>query len=152
MKKSLVKYIISSQKDNVQFENRLSEIFSRNLSSETSLEVLCFGIPKETVLLDAEALKEAINNKYVNSQIRCDKILSVEIASDFRILVRYEMSQCRWFSTEEARDNAIKNKRRYDGVNEKDSSHQISGWIPEITDSSAFEPEELENIVEVVRK
>ena len=152
MKKSLVKYIISSQKENDAFEDRLSEIFSRNLSSETSLETLVYGIPKETVLLDAEALKKAINNKYVNSQIRCEKILSIEIASDFRILVRYEMLQRRWFSTEEARDSAIKNKKRYDGVNEKDSSHQVSGWIPEITDFSAFEPEELENIVEVVRE
>ena len=152
MKKSLVKYIISSQKENDAFEDRLSEIFSRNLSSETSLETLVYGIPKETVLLDAEALKEAVNNKYVNSQVKCDKIMSIEITLDFRILVRYEMSQRRWFTSEQTRDTAIENKRRYDGVNEKDSSHTISGWISGITDSSTFDPEELENIVEVVRK
>ena len=116
------------------------------------MEVLCFGIPKETVLLDAEALKEAVANKYVNTQVKCDKILSIDIASDFRIHVRYEMSQRRWFSTEDALKTAVENKRRYDGVNEKDSSHQISGWISGITDSSDFDPEELENIVEVVRK
>ena len=152
MKKSLVKYIISSQKENVCFEDRLSEIFSRNLSSETSLEVLCYGIPKEVVLANSDGLKKAIENKYINSQIKCDKILSIEIASDFRILVHYEMSQRRWFTTEEARDSAIKNKRRYDGVNEKDSSHQVSGWISGITDSSNFDPEELENVVEMVRE
>lgn len=152
MKKSLVKYIISSQKDNVQFENRLSEIFSRNLSSETSLEVLCYGIPKKVVLSNTSALKNAIENKYINSSIKCNKILEIEIAQDFRIRVQYEMSQCRWFSTETARDSAVDNKRRYDGVNEKDSAHQVEGWIPGIVDSSCFDPEELENIVEVVRE
>ena len=152
MKKSLVKYIISSQKENDAFEDRLSEIFSRNLSSETSLEVLCFGIPKELVLLDALDLMKAVANKYVNATIKCDKILGMDIASDFRIHVRYEMSQRRWFPTEEARNAAVENKRRYDGVGEKDSTHTISGWISGITDSSSFEPEELENIVEVVRK
>ena len=152
MKKSLVKYIISSQKENDAFEDRLSEIFSRTLSSETSLEVLCFGIPKETVLLDASELMKAVVNKYVNATVKCDKILSIEIASDFRILVRYEMSQRRWFLNEETLKTAVENKRRYDGVSEKDSTHTISGWISGITDSCSFDPEELENIVEVVRK
>ena len=152
MKKSLVKYIISSQKGNDAFEDRLSEIFSRNLSSETSLEVLCFGIPNELVLLDALELMKAVANKYVNATVKCDKILGIDLASDFRIHVRYEMSQCRWFSTEEARNTAIENKRRYDGIADKDSSHTISGWVSGITDSSTFDPEELENIVEVVRK
>ena len=152
MKKSLVKYIISSQKENDAFEDRLSEIFSRNLSSETSLEVLCFGIPKETVLLDATELMKAVENKYANAKVKCDKILSIEIASDFRILVRYEMSQRRWFLNEETLKTAVENKRRYDGVSEKDSTHTISGWISGITDSCSFDPEELENIVEVVRK
>lgn len=152
MKKSLVKYIISSQKENDKFEERLSEIFSHNLSSETSLEVLCYGIPSDLVLLDAQALKEAVNNKYVNATVKCDKILGMDIASDFRIHVRYEMSQRRWFSTEDALKTAVENKRRYDGVSDQDSSHPISGWISGITDSSTFDPEELENIVEVVRK
>jgi hypothetical protein len=152
MKKSLVKYIISSQKENDAFEDRLSEIFSRNLSSETSLEVLCFGIPSELVLLDASELMKAVANKYVNATVKCNRILSIEITSDFRILVRYEMEQRRWFSTEEARNSAVENKRRYDGIADKDSSHTISGWISGITDSSVFDPEELENIVEVVRK
>ena len=152
MKKSLVKYIISSQKENDAFEDRLSEIFSRTLSSETSLEVLCFGIPSELLLLDAIELMKAVVNKYVNATVKCDKILSIEIASDFRILVRYEMSQRRWFLNEETLKTAVENKRRYDGVSEKDSTHTISGWISGITDSCSFDPEELENIVEVVRK
>ena len=152
MKKSLVKYIISSQKENNAFEDRLSEIFSRNLSSETSLEVLCYGIPKEAILISSPALKNAVENRYCNSRIKCNKILDIEIAQDFRIRVQYEMSQCRWFSTEEARDSAVNNKRRYDGVSEKDSSHQVEGWITGIIDSSNFDPEELENVVEVVRE
>ena len=152
MKKSLVKYIISSRKEDDTFEERLAEIFSRNLSSETSLEVLCYGIPSDLVLLDALDLMKAVANKYVNATVKCDKILGMEIAQDFRIHVRYEMSQRRWFSTEEALKTAVENKRRYDGVSEKDSSHTISGWISGITDSSTFDPEELENIVEVVRK
>jgi hypothetical protein len=152
MKKSLVKYIISSQKENDAFEDRLSEIFSRNLSSETSLEVLCFGIPSELVLLDATELMKAVENKYTNTKVKCDKILGIDIASDFRIYVRYEMSQRRWFSTEDARNSAVENKRRYDGVGEKDSTHTISGWISGIPDSTTFDSEELENIVKVVRK
>jgi hypothetical protein len=116
------------------------------------LEVLCFGIPSELVLLDASELMKAVANKYVNATVKCNKILNIEIASDFRILVRYEMEQRRWFSTEDARNSAVENKRRYDGIADKDSSHTISGWISGITDSSVFDPEELENIVEVVRK
>lgn len=152
MKKSLVKYIISSQKENDAFEDRLSEIFSRSLDSETSLEVLCYGIPKDVVLLNTAALKNAVENKYTNTRVKCNKILDIEIASDFRVRVQYEMSQRRWFTTEETRDSAIENKRRYDGVPDKDSTHQVEGWISGIIDSSCFDPEELENIVEVVRE
>ena len=78
MKKSLVKYIISSQKDNVQFENRLSEIFSRSLDSETSLETLVYGIPKTVNVLDITGLKERIENRYSNGCARCKKINEVE--------------------------------------------------------------------------
>ena len=87
------------------FEDRLSEIFSRNLGSETSLEVLCYGIPKEAILISSPALKNAVECRYSNSRIKCDRVLEIEIAQDFRIRVQYEMSVCRWFSTDKYFDH-----------------------------------------------
>jgi hypothetical protein len=152
MKKSLVKYIISSQKDNVQFENRLSEIFSRSLDSETSLETLVYGIPKTVNVLDITELKNRIEIRYSNGCVRCIKINEVEIDSSFKIVVRYEHSYRRYFSSEEQRDDAIKNGRKYDGVSDKDSAHPYEGWINNLSDAIRFDIDELEGIVEVVRE
>lgn len=152
MKKSLVKYIISSQKDNVCFEDRLSEIFSRSLGSETSLETLVYGIPKSVKILDKQKLLKAVDGRYTSSKVCIREILNVSVTSDFRISVQYKYDMSRYFSTEEARDNAVKNGRKYDGVSEKDSSHPIEGVISELTDDVRFEIDDLENIVEVVRE
>ena len=152
MKKSLVKYIISSQKDNVCFEDRLSEIFSRSLDSETSLETLVYGIPKSVKILDKSKLTKAVDRRYTSAKVCIQDILDVKIASDFRVCVQYKYSMSRYFSTEEARDNAVKNSRKYEGVSEKDSSHPIEGVIPGLIDDIRFEIDELENCIEVVRE
>ena len=152
MKKSLVKYIISSQKENSAFEDRLSEIFSRTLDSETSLETLVYGIPKSATLLDCSELAKRVNDRYSNGCCRCERITDVEISCSFKVLVRYELSYRRYFATEEDRDKAIKNNRKYDGVSDKDSGHPIEGWIENLSDAIQFDIDELEGIVEVVRE
>lgn len=152
MKKSLVKYIIASKKDDVQFENRLSEIFSRTLDSETSLEVLCYGIPTTATILSSSELAKRIENKYNNGCCRCKKITSVAIDNSFRVIVQFEYSSRRYFATEAQRDSAIENCRKYDGVSEKDSGHPYEGWINNLKDDARFDIDELEGIVEVVRE
>lgn len=134
------------------FEDRLSEIFSRSLGSETSLETLVYGIPKSVKILDKQKLLKAVDSRYTSSKVCIREILSVSVTSDFRISVQYKYDMSRYFSTEEARDNAVKNGRKYDGVSEKDSSHSIEGVISELTDDVRFEIDDLENIVEVVRE
>jgi len=153
MRKSLVKYIITSEKENSTFEPRLAEILSTTMDSENAMECLALGIPMEIKSVDKDALKARILRRFTNPSVyKIEDILGVTITSDKYIKVEYKYSQKKYFSSEEAAQNAVEKHLRYEGSSSCSEKYNIEAWIPELVDDLNFPASELENIIEVVRE
>lgn len=153
MRKSLVKYIISAEKEKSTFEPRLAEILSCGMDSENAMECLAYGVPVEIKKVDKAALKGCIAKKFSNPSIyKIEDILNVIITNDKLIRVEYKFSQKRYFATEEAAQSAVEGRRRYDGNSSFNEKYPIEAWIPELTDDTTFPVSEVENCIEVVRE
>lgn len=153
MRKSLVKYIISAEKQNGTFEPRLAEILSSSMDSENAMECLCFGIPMEIKKVDKDALKARILRRFSNSSVyKIEDILLVSITGDKYIKVEYKYSQKKFFSSEEAAQNAVEKRLRYEGSSSYSEKYNVAAWIPELTDDVNFPVSEVENCIEVVRE
>lgn len=153
MKKSLVKYILKNVKQEALFEERLTDVFSHNLTPETSLECLCYGIPTEAQVTNNDLLLEICYNRYSDpSNIKVKSITKVTLTDDFKIKVNYKYSIQRWFASRIDADTAIARENRYEGVSKKDETHPFEAWIPNLNEDWTFEIEALENCVKVIRK
>ena len=153
MRKSLVKYIISSEKEKSTFEPRLADILSTSMDSENAMECLVLGIPVEVKKVDKDALKACILRRFSNSSVyKIEDILSVCITSDKYIKVEYKYSQKKFFSSEEAAQNAVEKHLRYEGSSSYNEKYNVAAWIPELTDDVNFSASEVESCMEVVRE
>lgn len=153
MRKSLVKYIISSEKEKSTFEPRLADILSTSMDSENAMECLALGIPVEVKKVDKDALKARILRRFSNPSVyKIEDILSVCITGDKYIKVEYKYSQKKFFSSEEAAQNAVEKRLRYEGSSSYNEKYNVAAWIPELTDDINFPVSEVENCIEVVRE
>lgn len=153
MRKSLVKYIISAEKQNGTFEPRLAEILSTTMDSENAMECLALGIPMEIKSINEDALKARILRRFTNPSVyKIEDIVVVSITNDKYIKVEYKYSQKKYFSSEEAAQNAVEKHLRYEGSSSCSEKYNIEAWIPELIDDFNFPASELEDCVEVVRK
>jgi hypothetical protein len=99
MNKTIAKYVVASEKQNVEFENRIAAIFAAGQSGEEALETLILGVPISFEVLDKEQLMGAISSS-------CCKIKDVRLSSRLQLEVSYERTVERWFKTQEAADKA----------------------------------------------
>lgn len=99
MNKTIAKYVVASEKQNVEFENRVAAIFAAGQSGEEALETLILGVPVAFEVLDEEQLMGAISSS-------CCKIKDVRLSSRLQLEVSYERTVERWFKTQEAADKA----------------------------------------------
>lgn len=99
MNKTIAKYVVASEKQNVEFENRIAAIFAAGQSGEEALETLILGVPTAFEILDEEQLMAAISSN-------CYKIKEVRLSSRLQLDVSYERTVERWFKTQEAADKA----------------------------------------------
>lgn len=153
MKKSLVKYILKNVKEDVFFEERLTDVFSHNLTPETSLECLCYGIPTEVQVTNNDLLVERCYNRYSDpSNLKVESITKVALTDDFKIRVHYKYTIQRWFASENDANSAIARENRYEGSSKKDETHPFKAWIPNLIEDWTFEIEDLEDCVKVTRK
>jgi len=153
MKKSLVKYILKNVKQEAFFEERLTEVFSHNLTPEVSLECLCYGIPKEVQVINNDLLVEHCYNRYSDpSNLKVTSITKVALTDDFKVRVYYKYAQHRWFASEADAKSAIERENRYEGSSKQDTAHPFEAWIPNLNEDWTFEIEDLENCVKVSRK
>lgn len=153
MRKSLVKYIIASEKKNSTFEPRLAELLSCNMDSENAMECLVYGIPVEVKKVDKDALKTRISRRFSNPSLyKIEDIFEVSITDDKYIKVEYKYSQKKFFTSEEAAQNAVEKHLRYEGSSCRNEKYNVGAWIPELTESVNFSVSDVENCIEVVRE
>lgn len=153
MKKSLVKYILQNVKQTPLFEERLSEVFSHSLNPETSLEALCYGVPVRAKITDNALLIKSCTNRYSDpTGVKITSITKVNITDEFKLRVFFKYSQQRWFSSEDAANQAIAREARYEGSSSKDAAHPVEGWVPNLSDDWTFDPDDLNDCIEVIRK
>ena len=99
MNKTITKFVVASQKNHEEFENRICSIFAAGQSGEEALETLILGIPISFEVLDKEQLMEAVSPN-------CHKIKDIRLSSRLQLEVSYERAVERWFKTQEEADKA----------------------------------------------
>lgn len=153
MKKSLVKYILKNVKEEALFEERLTDVFSHNLTPEVSLECLCYGIPTQVEVTNNDLLVELCYNRYSDaSNLKLVDITKVALTDDFKVKVHYKYEQRRWFASEKDAKSAIERENRYEGSSKQDTAHPFEAWVPNLIEDWTFDIEDLEDCVKVTRK
>lgn len=153
MRKSLVKYILGSEKNKSTFEPRLAEILSVNMESENALECLIYGIPVKIGNINKEATKSRILKIFSDpSKYRIEDILAVSITSEKLIRIEYQFAQKRYFTTEEEANDAEKAHKRYNGSADRSEKYNIERWITGLQEYTTFPTSEVENCIQVIRE
>lgn len=99
MNKTIAKFVVASQKNHEEFENRVAIIFAASVSGEEALEMLILGVPESFEILDVKRLMSAVSPN-------CCKIKSTRLSERLQLEVSYERTVDRWFKTQEAADKA----------------------------------------------
>lgn len=144
MNKTIAKYVVASEKQNVEFENRVAAVFAAGQSGEEALETLILGVPVAFEILDEEQLMAAISSN-------CYKIKEVRLSSRLQLDVSYERTVERWFKTQEAADKAT---YYGDGYSRRTEEYTIQKVLIDENNNTSLNLASLEEsgIIKVYRK
>ena len=144
MNKTITKFVVASQKNHEEFENRISSIFAAGQSDEEALETLILGVPVGFEILDEERLMGAISSS-------CCKIKDVRLSSRLQLEVSYERTVERWFKTQEAADKAT---YYGDGYSRRTEEYTIQKILIDENNTTTLNLASLEEngVVKVYRK
>lgn len=144
MNKTIAKFVVASQKNHEEFENRVAAIFAASISGEEALEMLILGTPESFEILDSKRLMSAVSSN-------CCKIKSTRISERLQLEVSYERTVDRWFKTQEAADKA---SYYGDGYPRETSEYPIKRTLVDDNNTTSLNLASLEEqgIVRVCRR